>query len=581
MTPEALSHFIPLARLALAGEFGKGDREEFVEPLARLLEAASRGVGQLLKTECGLPEKHPGEYFSIDGDLVLLPRYKSCWDLVRKEFEDRLAGMGSESAPLAFNDQDVLNELNDILPVMAETAFDNAQQRLAVAAFVDVRAGVITGGPGTGKTTCAAALLALRKRLDPTLTAESVLISAPTGKAACRLAESLCKAAGRLPLKEAEKEFLKNLKPKTLHKALEWTPKQPEQGGPFARNATRPLDVKVIIVDEASMVDLELMAHLVRALPSAATLILLGDSDQLESVETGGVLAELVERGAVGALPTDTLNHWRTRIGADAAMVFAEGLPPKKPSAAPLPGLVIGLRHSYRAKEAPWILELAAIVKPGHTGTVDEFRNLLQRNNSNVRSYSKHSGFDEFCDEQWKSWTLLMGKWTIENSVVLIPQLEGHLSAFQLLCGSNAQVDRANRRGQVLLWGASPAQSPHILPHGCPILVSTNRHALGLSNGDIGVALGAGQGTAAQVAVFPGHAQPIPLAQLPEHKPAFALTIHKSQGSEWTDVALDLPGQESELLDRNLLYTAITRASSGFHLFAEPNALERILDDEA
>ena len=171
-----------------------------------------------------------------------------------------------------------------------------------------------------------------------------------------------------------------------------------------------------------------------------------------------------------------------------------------------------------------------------------------------------------------------MDQWTMQNSAELLKDLGEHLSAFQLLCGSNAQVDRANRRGQCLLWGTAPAQSSQILPHGCPILVCSNSHALGLSNGDIGVALGAGRGTAAQVAVFPELSQPIPLAQLPEHKPAFALTIHKSQGSEWTEVALDLPGEESELLDRNPIYTAVTRSSRGFHLFAEKNSLERILD---
>ena len=575
-TNDPLTRFLPLARLALAGEFGKGDREELVEPLARLLEAASRGVGQLLKKDCRLPENHPKDFFATDGDLVLLPRYKSCWDLVRKEFEDRIAGEGGGPSLVACDDQNVLRELNAILPAMAEASFDNAQQRLAVAAFVDARAGVLTGGPGTGKTTCAAALLALRKRLDPSLAPGSVLISAPTGKAACRLAESLANAADRLPLTHEEKGFLKNLKPQTLHKALEWTPKQPEQGGPFARNATRPLDVELIVIDEASMVDLELMAHLVRALPPAATLILLGDSDQLESVETGGVLAELVERGAAGSLPADTLRRWSSRIGSDAAKVFADGLPARKSVASPLPGLAIGLRHSYRARESAWILNLAAIVKPGHAGTADAFRQLARAYEPNVRCYDHRADFDAFCHGQWESWSHLMGRWSMWNSAELIPQLGGHLAAFQLLCGSNAQVDRANRRGQCLLWGTSP-QSPHILPHGCPLLVTSNRHSLGLSNGDIGVALGAGRGSAAQVAIFPGHPQPIPLAQLPQHQPAFALTIHKSQGSEWAEVALDLPGEESDLLDRNLLYTAITRASRRFHLFAEKNALERIL----
>jgi exodeoxyribonuclease V alpha subunit len=116
------------------------------------------------------------------------------------------------------------------------------------------------------------------------------------------------------------------------------------------------------------------------------------------------------------------------------------------------------------------------------------------------------------------------------------------------------------------------------LPHGCPVLITHNRPALGLSNGDIGVALGAGAGSAALVVAFPGIAQPIPMAQLPEHQAAFALTIHKSQGSEWQEVAIDLP-RESELLDRNLLYTAITRSSGTLDLFADgEKALTAILE---
>ncbi len=603
--PEAFEKFLPLARLALDGRFDAGAREVWAVPLARLLEAASRGVGQIKVTECGLPDNPPEEFFAVSGDLVLLPRYQSCWDRVRTDFEQRLAA----PRPL-FDDHAVRAGLDAILPRLKEDHFDNARQRLAVAAFFDAGVGVLTGGPGTGKTTCAAALLALRKRLEPGLEPAAVLVVAPTGKAACRLAESLSKSADRLPLEPAEKEFLKSLSPRTLHKALEWTPKDPEQGGPFARNRERPLDARVVIVDEASMVDLELMAHLVLALPPAATLILLGDSDQLESVETGGVLAELVARGTAGALPPDTLARWQARTGEDTvtkiggeAAAGTVGVPPASPQSGqdarapgslrhslsrlaaqacalqPLPGLVIALKSSYRAKESPWILELADMVKPGGTGTATQFRALAAAHEPNVRLYDARADFDACCDGHWKMWTQAMSGWTVKNFAEFLPGLGGYLAAFQLLCGSNAQVDRANRRGMRILWGGTPKQAGQ--PHGCPIIVGTNSHSLGLSNGDIGVALGSGPGTPAQVAVFPGIPQPIPLSRLPEHQPAFALTIHKSQGSEWQAVALDLPGEESRLLGRNLVYTAITRSGDGFHLFAGNNALESLLDDKA
>jgi exodeoxyribonuclease V alpha subunit len=584
--PEAFENFLPLARLALSGRFDGGGREVWAGPLARLLEAASRGVGQITATECGLPDNPPDEFFAIAGDLVLLPRTQSCWDRVREDFERRLA----EARPI-FDDRAVRRGLDGIVPRCIEDHFDNAQQRLAVAAFCDARAGVLTGGPGTGKTTCAAALLALRKRLDPTLHPDAVLLAAPTGKAACRLAESLRKSADRLPLEPAEKEFLKSLQPRTLHKALEWTPKPPEQGGPFLRDGERPLDARMVIVDEASMVDLELMSHLVLALPSDASLILLGDSDQLESVETGGVLAELVARGAAASLPEDTLARWHARTGDDAARIFADGLAVTKiadeavslsrrsaqvPALEPLPGLMIPLKSSYRAKESPWILQLAGIVKPGGTGTAEQFRMLAAANAPHVRLYDSRADFERFCGGHWQNWGSMVSGWTAGNFPDFLPGLGGELSAFQLLCGTNAQVDRANRQGVRILRGSSPGSAG--LPHGCPIIVGTNSPALGLSNGDLGVALGSGPGTPAQIAVFPGLPAPIPLTRLPSHQPAFALTIHKSQGSEWHTVALDLPGEESRLLGRNLVYTAITRSAFGFHLFAGQNALESLLD---
>jgi exodeoxyribonuclease V alpha subunit len=158
------------------------------------------------------------------------------------------------------------------------------------------------------------------------------------------------------------------------------------------------------------------------------------------------------------------------------------------------------------------------------------------------------------------------------------PALGAHLRRFQLLCGENAQVDRANRIGSAALWGDSADRGGLGPPHGCPVLVTQNRPALGLSNGDVGVALGVEAGSAAQVVVFPGLGTPVPIAQLPEHQPAFALTIHKSQGSEWEKVAIDLPA-ESELLERNLLYTAISRSSGTLDLFVDDErALAAILE---
>jgi len=562
--------FKPLAAVIL----GQKHNPSIGTALAKVLEAASRGIGQLTRGDLGLPPglTLPGDILATDGDLVMLPRNAASWRQVRATVESwhreqRLA-VGSDDAIRA--------AVQAILPPAQVVAggrvvFDNAQQRLAVAALVDARIGVLTGGPGTGKTTSAAALLAVRKRLDPGLGSRDVLLAAPTGKAACRLAETLVRAAGQLTLKDSEKEFLWSLLPLTLHKALEWTPLPPERGGPFRRGATLPLDARIILVDEASMMDLSLMAHLVRAIRPQSTLWLLGDSDQLESVETGGVLAELVARGASGTVPSEMMTCWSARIGCPALPIFTGSLHSRH-EANPLPGIAVGLIHSFRAKDAPWVLDMAAIAKPGGHGTFADFSACCARwaADGHVHRHPQRSTFREACIAQWKDWSTTVSRWS-SSACPSDSDLRDHLAAFQLLCVTNAQVERANRLGSALLWSAAPQRHVLALPHGCPVMITVNNHALDLSNGDVGVALGQKPGHLADVAIFPGH-PPIPIVQLPEHQPAFALTIHKSQGSEWRHIAIDLPDDPGELIDRNLLYTAITRSSGSIDLCTEATA---------
>jgi exodeoxyribonuclease V alpha subunit len=141
-------------------------------------------------------------------------------------------------------------------------------------------------------------------------------------------------------------------------------------------------------------------------------------------------------------------------------------------------------------------------------------------------------------------------------------------------------VDRANQAGTALLWGKG-ARPLSELPHGCPVLVLANLRSLGLSNGDIGIALGPISGGPATLVLFPGAdgiPRLIPRVRLPAHQPAFGLTIHKSQGSEWDSVALELPSNaESRLLSRNLLYTGITRSRRVLDLFGTPESLDLVL----
>jgi exodeoxyribonuclease V alpha subunit len=328
------------------------------------------------------------------------------------------------------------------------------------------------------------------------------------------------------------------------------------------------------LVDEASMVDLYLMAHLLRALHPRASLLLLGDSDQLESVEAGGVLAELVRRGSVAPLPAQAART-AARLGTYAEPKL--GLPlTLGTSDTPLPGMVVSLHHSYRAKQSPWILELGALAKPGAPSTVSQFIACCRQNEPHIRLHGNRRALLTVCRNCWADAQRVTSSWSLTQlpDVTAITKV---LKRFQLLCGDNGQVERANRLGVAGLWAGTARRTGLGLPHGCPVLVTQNRTVLGLSNGDVGIAIAATAGHPAQVVVFPGVSSPIPIVQLPMHQPAFALTIHKSQGSEWEKVAIDLPS-DSDVLDRNLLYTAISRSSGTLDIYADSErALAAIL----
>jgi exodeoxyribonuclease V alpha subunit len=580
---DTVAGFEPLARLAI----GDGD-SGWILPLARLLEAASRGVGHLdAATCCGDadPAKRPQHLVAIDGTRALLPRQRAAWNRVRGGVERLLARPGRRH-----DDDAVRRELDRILPPQRETSddgstlVDNSHQRLAAACLVDAPVGVLTGGPGTGKTTCAAALIGLKARLEPDLETTDILVCAPTGKAANRLRLALHGAARRLELEPRERELLTSLRPTTLHRALSWAPIPPEDGGPWRRNARRPLSAKSLLLDESSMADVELMAALLDAVGPDTAVILLGDRDQLDSVEAGGVLAELMQRGAAVEPDADWRSRVEARIGEDAVAVWREGLPTSAGATtdhdlAPLPGLAIGLTWSYRARNAPWILALASLIRPGAAGTVAQVTDLsAEHSDDALRWYMTAEDLARDCQDAWQTLAERAAPWRAEAPPT--PEvLQAALDDFQCIVATNRQVEQTNRAGHRCLveFAGISDPGPSIILHGTPIIIEANDRSLDLANGDAGLAIGSGPGTPAQIVVLPGVEGGIPLARLPGHRPAFAVTIHKSQGSEWRAIAIDLPAHAGDLLDRRLLYTAVTRSSGRVGIHAPGDALASIL----
>ena len=409
-------------------------------------------------------------------------------------------------------------------------------QRRAAAVAALHGLGILCGGPGTGKTHTVARLLALLMELSGERPLR-VALAAPTGKAAQRLSESLRKATDVLPAGCALPASIP-----TLHRLLGLRP-----DGSARHDADHPLSCDLLLIDEASMVDLPLLARTLRALPSAARLILLGDPNQLASVEAGAVLGELCA-GAGAYSPA-----------AAARLESASG--DAVPGAGPggISDAVAKLEHSYRFAGGGAIGRLAAAVNAGDAEGALE----LLRSGGAVRF--------EAVDTPAR----LVARLATDVVPALQPLFEtadpaaalARLGEFQVLTalregafgvsGVNAVIERAlQRRGLIR------AQAAHY--PGRPLLIGSNDYALGLFNGDLGLLLPDPAGALRAWFAGPeGTPRALAPSRLPAHESAYALTVHKSQGSEFTRVLLILPPQPSPLLTRELIYTALTRAREG------------------
>ncbi|WP_374501628.1 exodeoxyribonuclease V subunit alpha, partial [Zoogloea sp.] len=355
----------------------------------------------------------------------------------------------------------------------------------------------------------------------------------------------------------------------------------------FRHHAGNPLGVDVLVVDEASMVDLEMMAAVLAALPPAARLVLLGDKDQLASVEAGAVLGELCRRAAEGHYTPDTV-AWLAGVTGEqvpAGLVDAAG--------TPLDQAVAMLRHSHRFSSTSGIGRLAAAVNGGEAGAAEAvFAGLhadLARVEVDARAAAGEADFRRLVvdgtpsagREGYRHYleTLRNTRPPAADRVGIDVWAAGVLAAhgqFQLLCALRRGpwgVEGLNPRIAGWLREAGLIGADEGWYEGRPVLVTRNDYGLGLMNGDMGITLAlplAGGGSQLRVAFPSGDGRNGIKWVLPSRLQAvetvFALTVHKSQGSEFTHAALALPDSLNPILTRELVYTGITRARSGFTL---------------
>ncbi|TXH69303.1 MAG: exodeoxyribonuclease V subunit alpha [Lysobacteraceae bacterium] len=423
------------------------------------------------------------------------------------------------------------------------------RQALAATMALQRRLLLITGGPGTGKTTTVARLLALqievaRMRGDP---APRIALAAPTGRAAVRLGEAIeiqarrDLEAGRI---DADTAAAIPRQAQTLHRLLGWRPGRVA----FRHDADHPLPFDLIVVDEASMVDLPLMAKLFAAAPTQATLVLLGDPDQLPAVEAGDVLGELC------------------RAAGDGLTLSAVDAPVTDTHAHPLAGTRVHLLQAWRQAEAGALRDLAEALREGDRDAV----------------------FDRLREEdaalQWQhgdiaALTEILRARTLPHWQAIADAAD---PAMALEAASRLRVLTALRRGPFgaehwNAWYAIELGAREPFFHGRLIAIAANSPSHGLYNGDLGVVWRESRGEAAVWFRTAEGLRPWRCGQLPAHASAFATTVHKAQGSEFDETILILPDADTRVLSRELLYTALTRARRQVLLWSHPATLERAL----
>jgi exodeoxyribonuclease V alpha subunit len=419
-------------------------------------------------------------------------------------------------------------------------------QRVAAQVACLSSLSVVSGGPGTGKTSTVIRLIALTiaDLLSRGVASPRVLLLAPTGKAAARLAEATAKAKASLDCPKEILDFVPS-EARTVHRALE-----AGHDGRFRLNASRPLLADVVAVDEASMIDVALMRHLVEAVPERARLVLLGDRHQLSSVEAGAVLADVCG-------DADRPRFSRA-LAARVKAVFGEELPDTAVT-APGPGIddgIVTLSKSHRFSSES---RLGALARAIQEGRADDALALFGAGTdlTLVEEGDGRRSIQALRRATREGFGPLAKSTTAQEAL-------SRLDAFRILCAPREGqwgVVEMNRWAFRDLSAAGSIQHDHGFLH--PVLITRNDASLDLFNGDVGVVFRDQTTPGAARAVFRGPGgQPraLSLSRLPPHETAFAMSVHKSQGSEFDDVVVVLPRPGSPLLSRELVYTAVTRA---------------------
>jgi exodeoxyribonuclease V alpha subunit len=550
---------LPIDPRGLAAAFEPLGRGDSVETAHALLERARSGAADGASTVIGRAgERKP---LVVDGDWL----YPEKMRVLEDGFCARVGERVSRARPSL--DARAVNKA-----LSAATAGPPAltdEQKRAVREGLVAPLALVTGGPGTGKTTIVLALLRAAAWMGTPM--EAIAIAAPTGKAARRLQESIAAglAASSIDIGGAALRLGPPV-PQTLHRLLGWSP----SSGRFTRHENDPLPHRLVVVDEASMVDLAMMDRLMRALAADARVVLLGDADQLPSVEAGAVFRDLC-----GGLPSVRLttnlrvagDEGARRIVTAAAAINAGKLDARFRDA-------VDERRSVREVAFHGVEHLAVAWSDAGGEVLDRVWRERVATEALVRRafrvYRPKDGIFEGVDHA--ELDALFAEHA-RTRILCVTRVRGIPSSADAI---NDQMLAQLRSTRPPARGFRGDRRSALLP-GTPVMVERNDYERQLFNGDPGVIvriddLVTGEGPEL-MAVF-RHAsgfRAFPAAGPVQVAPAFAMTVHKAQGSEFDDVVLVLPDTDLPLLTRELLYTAVTRARRSVLVVGLPNLLAR------
>ncbi|MFW6253815.1 MAG: exodeoxyribonuclease V subunit alpha [Chitinivibrionales bacterium] len=486
----------------------------------------------------------PGDFkpLILDGSRLYLYRFwiaeRRIADILIQKAEHNPIPSSQPLSPLL----DQLFEAGDRLIWQKTAAISAASRSLCV----------VTGGPGTGKTTTAANILQVLITLSAP-TSLRIACAAPTGKAANRLRESLHKAAAaNVPSLSLPTEAT------TIHRLLG------AGAGGFRYTSENPVPADVIVVDEASMIDITLIHQLLEAISPECRLILLGDRFQLASVEPGAVLGDLCPDREVGRFTPEFAEFVSQIAGLEI---------PSDQSAHPLSDCLIELRTVFRFNE-----NIARVSEQVRNGNPEEVVKIISNDES------KRVCLLDFSDHLDTTRTFVETVLPFYESLFEAPTVEAlfeSLERFRILCALRngpSGVYAINAAIEKLLYQRKLIHGDSLWYEGKPVMITRNDYNLNLFNGDIGVITRKLTGEESAVfATSKGEYRAISPSRLPSHETAYAMTIHKSQGSEFDHVMLVLPPQESPVLTRELLYTGITRAKSRVDVVGSEDVLRSVV----